>query len=134
MRDIRFKTVERMPRGNYNPNDNIVIKVSGKRHELESGHGSHDDVDVLVEDDGTVAYIIVRNSGLGYVGANGYDLDREPEKADYTGEDKDVFVHKPYAEVFMDSDTDVEETFGEDGFSNLSGEEVLEALSPWLQG
>lgn len=111
MRAIDWNTVKRWPTGHFNPHENVVVKRPRCRTstiELESKFGTRDHVHVYR--DGDQVYVLSVNFGLQYVGLARYDLSDaalgklEPDKA-----------LEASAEVFVDRDYDIAETFGPRG-------------------
>ena len=128
MRKVEWKTIERWPSGHHNPHRNILVRYRGKLWELESGHGSSDDVDVYLE--GDRAYAISTNSRLGYVGLSEYLLskDSEEKRKDY---DSDYVSLTESASAFNDRDNEIAEILGPRVF-DLQPLSILRKMLPYL--
>lgn len=121
-----WDTRQSWPSGHYNPHDNIVVKYKGKEYELESGHGTRDDVTVFRLKGTNLFYVVCVNTGLPYVGVALYDLEhyKHVRKAD----DETV---KPSSEVFLQESYQVEESLGKDG-ERLHPRTIVNRLDDYL--
>jgi hypothetical protein len=114
MKTIDFKRVKRWGSGHHNPHKNIVVLFDRGLWELESGHGSGDDIHVFKED-GRILVLTI-NHGLGYVGLSEYNLGDKPSpKFNRSGDDDPYYSIEEDGNVFLDKDYEIEETLGPKG-------------------
>lgn len=92
MRTIKYTLIQRWPSGHFNPHSNVVVSYRGRSYELESGHGTRDELEVYRE--GRTVHVVSVNRGLPYCGLASYTLDASLPRDLAIAPDGEVFLQE----------------------------------------
>ncbi|MEK7499294.1 MAG: hypothetical protein AAB649_01670 [Patescibacteria group bacterium] len=126
MKQIKnWEQIDRWHHGCYNPSHHILLP---NKVELESGHGDADEVHLFQENE--YYYVLVRNTGIGYVGLQEYSASDVITRT-FDGETVNYLPALDERSVFLQADYEVQEVLGEN-WEDLGDSDLLNALLEYL--
>jgi hypothetical protein len=131
VRRVDYGTRERFTPGHANEHVNLTVRYDRTAWELESQHGTRDDVHVYRTPDGQF-YVLSVNHGMPYVGLALYDVDtfgKESPRACRGAED--YIALSPVGEVFLQVDHEIESALGPSGVDQ-SPARLIRLLAEYL--
>jgi len=101
----------------------ITDDTNGEEYELKTGHGTKDTVNVFKVSDDAYYVLVYSTRGLNYVGLAFFGRVRDLDQGK---------PHDPGGEVFLQTDHEIENVFGPDGFRDLDEDEMIEKLQHYV--
>lgn len=130
MRRQRFTRRERWPTSHYHPHENLVVRYRRKEYELESGHGSNDEV--VAYRDGHQVYVVSRDTRHPYVGIAVYDLgDVASGKQQANGRELYDSIDHTW-DMFLQGTEQVEDCLGKRG-DDKSAWWIVRRMLQWME-